>query len=171
MPPAAAGGTEQGEFAGRNRARVIIRSVMQPKYDEMPEEYRQNAAKLAEFLEDREKYRAALKVMPPRPHAKLKAELPKFDRTIDKLETLLAKEYERIQAEKAKDAKITEQVDDLWEKSKHIYIIIKHETPHLLESFTKQVLGPMPDDMREEFLDGVAILETTKLDAILKGEV
>ena len=28
----------------------------------------------------------------------------------------------------------------------------------------------MPPDLREEFLDEVAILEATKLDAILKGE-
>ncbi len=28
----------------------------------------------------------------------------------------------------------------------------------------------MDEDLREEFLDAVAVLETTKLDAILKGE-
>ena len=40
----------------------------------------------------------------------------------------------------------------------------------LLESFSEQILDPMPKDMREEFLDAVAVLETKKLDAILKGE-
>ncbi|HLA95257.1 MAG TPA: hypothetical protein VK612_06015 [Pyrinomonadaceae bacterium] len=144
---------------------------MRHQDDEMPEEYQQNAATLAAFLEDRERFRAELKDMPPHLQAKLKAELPKFDRTIDELEALLAKEYERIQTAKAKDAQVTELVDDAWEKSKHIYITIKHQTPHLLDSFTKQVLDPMPEDMLEEFLDGVAILETTKLDTILKGEV
>ena len=40
----------------------------------------------------------------------------------------------------------------------------------LLESFSEQVLDTMPEDMREEFLDAVAVLKTTKLAAILKGE-
>ncbi len=137
----------------------------------MPEEYRRNAAKLAEFLEAREKYRATLKDLPPHLQDKIKAELPKFDQTIDELETLLAAEYERIQAERAMDAEISKSIAKGWEASKQIYIIIKHTKPHLLESFTKQVLDPMIDEDREEFLDGVAILETTKLDAILKGEV
>ena len=99
-----------------------------------------------------------------------KGQLRKFDEVIDGLEKLLAGEYERHQSEKAKEAEITESVDKGWEASKRIYILIKHQTPHLLESFTKRVLDPMPDDQREEFLDAVAVLETTNLDAILKGE-
>jgi hypothetical protein len=144
---------------------------MRHKEEEMPEEYQRNAAKLAEFLEDREKYRATLKDLPPDLQAKMRVELSKFDKGIDDIEALLASEYERIQAEKTKDAEITELIDDGWEKSKHIYITLKHTMPHMLESFTKQVLDPMIDEDREEFLDGVAILETTKLDAILKGEI
>lgn len=144
---------------------------MRHQDDEMPEEYKQNAAKLTEFLEAREKYRATLKDLPPHLQARIKTELPKFDQTIDELETLLATEYERIQTAKAKDAEITEHIEHAWKKSKHIYIIIKHTTPHLLEKFTKQILDPMLDEDREEFLDGAAILEATKLDAILKGEI
>lgn len=45
--------------------------------------------------------------MPPHQQAKMNAELlPKFDRMIDELETLLAAEYERIQAAKAKGRKV-----------------------------------------------------------------
>jgi hypothetical protein len=138
--------------------------------DAMPEEYLRNAAKLAEFLEDREALQATFKYQTPNVQAKMRPQLAKFDQMIDELETMLATEYERIQAEKAKDARLTELADDAWEKSKHIYIMIKHQQPHLLDSFTERVIDPMIDEDREEFLDAVAILETTKLNAILKGE-
>lgn len=144
---------------------------------EMPEEYKQNLAKLAEFLEAREGYRKQIKdaelrgvQVPPGAKAEVDAHLSHFDQIIDDLEKLLAEEYERHQPEKAKEAQITEKVAQGWVATQHIYLIIKHQNPHLLESFTKQVVDTMDDDMREEFLDAVAILESTKLDTILKGE-
>ena len=43
--------------------------------------------------------------------------------------------------------------------------------PHLLESFSEACLGPFLPEEREQFLDDVAILEATQLDAILTGKV
>jgi hypothetical protein len=56
------------------------------------------------------------------------------------------------------------------ESVKRLYIITKHQVPHLLDSFTEAALGPLTPEMREQFLADVAVLESTKLDAILKGE-
>lgn len=141
------------------------------------EEYEQNLAKLTECLEAREQYRADIKaaklrgmVVPPHLEAEVNETLKKFDEAIDKIEGMLGEEYERILADRAEEAEITELAADAWEMTKHTYIIIKHTTPHLLDSFTKQVIDPMDDEDREDFLDGVAILEATKLAAILKGE-
>ena len=143
---------------------------MAQKEYEVPDEYKRNLAQLAEFLEDRERFVKSMADVPAHLMDDAKAQLRKFDDGIEGLEKLLAEEYERHQAEQANEAEITESVDKGWEASKRIYIMIKHQTPHLLESFTKQVLDPMDEDLREEFLDAVAVLETTKLDAILKGE-
>ncbi len=143
---------------------------MAQKEYEMPDEYKKNLAHLAQFLEDKERFAKGMANVPAHLMDDAKAQLGKFDDGIEGLEKLLAEEYERHQAEQANEAEITESVDKGWEASKRIYIMIKHQTPHLLESFTKQVLDPMDEDLREEFLDAVAVLETTKLDAILKGE-
>ena len=50
-----------------------------------------------------------------------------------------------------------------------IYIAIKHRKPEKLEEFTKS-LEPFTPEEREEFFDGIAILEATELDKILNGE-
>ncbi len=149
---------------------------MAQKEFEMPEEYKTNLAHLTEFIEAREGYREQIRdalVKGVRVSAADKAmvdeKLREFDRIIDSLEKDLAEEYERYQAEQAKEAEFSEKIDQANETMKHLYIIVKHQTPHLLESFA-QCLDPLTPEMREEFFDEVAILEATKLDAILKGE-
>ena len=144
---------------------------------EMPEEYKKNLAHLNEFLEAREGYRAQIKDglaggvrVSPGDKAIVDEKLREFDRVIDGLEKGLAEEYDRYQAEKAKEAEISESITQMTEATKRLYIIIKHQKPHLLEGFTEAALGPLTPEMRQEFLDEVAILESTKLDAILKGE-
>src|SRR5688572_9753877 len=143
---------------------------MAKKEYEMPDEYKQQLAKLAEFLEDRERFTKAMPDVPANMLDEFKRQLRKMDDVIEDLEKMLAEEYERHQAKMAKEAELTKMADDAWQSSIRIYIMTKHQLPHLLESFTERVLGPMPEGMREEFLDEVAVLETTKLDAILKGE-
>ena len=150
---------------------------MAQKEFEMPEEYKLNLAALNECLEAREDFRAQIKAAeargtqgPPEMKVILEKTFREFDQKIEQMEMLLAEEYERYQAEQAKEAKISEKAKDMMETMKELFVVMKHKQPELVESFTKDVIAPMPDDLREEFLDGVAILESTKLDAILKGE-
>ena len=149
---------------------------MKQKEYEMPEEYKRNLAHLTDFLEAREGYREQIREasargvrVSPADKAMVDEKLREFDQIIDNLEKGLAKEYERYQAEQAHNAEIADIMDKSWEAQKRIYIIIKHQKPHLLESFT-ETLEPLTDEDREQFFDGVAILEATKLDAILKGK-
>ena len=149
---------------------------MEQKEYEMPEEYKKNLAHLTDFLEAREGYRAQIREGLARgvrvsaaDKSMVDEKLREFDSVIDGLEKLLAEEYERYQTEKAKEAEISEKIAQSRELQRHLYIIIKHQKPHLLESFT-QCLDPLTPEEREEFFDEVAILESTKLDAILKGE-
>lgn len=95
--------------------------------------------------------------------------LREFDKTIDGLETSLAKEYDRYQAEMAKEEKISKQLAEAREITKRIYITIKHQKPELLETFI-ECLDPLTPEDREQFFDEVAILESTNLQAILNGE-
>lgn len=150
-------------------------SKPQPEY-EMPDDYKKNLAILTEFLEAREGYRQMIKDglangvrISPSDKAMVDEKLSEFDRIIDGLEQQLANEYERYQAEMANEAKISESLDRSWEATKKLYIIIKHQKPHRLQSFT-ECLDPLSPEQREQFFDEVAILEATKLDAILKGE-
>lgn len=149
---------------------------MQKKEYEMPEEYQKSLAHLADFLEAREGYRKQISEAHARgvqvsaaDKALVDATLRDFDKTIDELESALAKEYDRYQAEMAKEEKISESVNRAWEATKRLYIIIKHQQPELLESFTKN-LDPLTPEDREQFFDEVAILESTNLQAILNGE-
>jgi glutamyl-tRNA reductase len=149
---------------------------MEKKEYEMPEEYKKNLAHLTEFLEAREEYRATIKAGLARgvkvsaaDKAMVDEKLREFDQIIDRLETSLAAEYDRYQAEQAREEEISEITAQGMDAAKRLYIITKYQVPHLLDEFTK-CLDPLSPEQREEFLDEVAILEATKLDAILKGE-
>lgn len=142
----------------------------------MPEEYKKDLAHLADFLEAREGYRKQISKAHARgvqvsaaDKALVDATLRDFDKTIDELESALAKEYDRYQAEMAKEEKISESVNRAWDATKRLYIIIKHQNPDKLESFTK-CLDPLDDEEREKFFDEVAILESTNLQGILNGK-
>lgn len=142
----------------------------------MHDDYKRGLAHLAEFLEAREGYRKTIREAHARgvqvsaaDKALVDEKLREFDRVIDSLESSLAKEYDRYQAEMAKEEEITKQLAEAREITKRIYIIIKHQQPELLESFTKN-LDPLTPEDREQFFDEVAILESTNLQAILNGE-
>ncbi|MBK8304714.1 MAG: hypothetical protein IPK98_15440 [Chloracidobacterium sp.] len=151
---------------------------MERKEYEMPDEYKQNLAHSAEFIETREGYRKQIRDglaagvrVSAADKAMVDEKLREFDVLIDGLERDLAAEYERYQAEMAKEAELAEGIAKAMVLAKHIYIIIKHQKPTRFESFTEAAFGPLLPEEREEFLDDVAILETTQLDAILNGEV
>jgi len=137
---------------------------------EMPEDYKERLAQLTEMLEAREELVKHAGEVPADERAHYNSQLRKLDKTIDEMETMLAKERDRIELVRAKEADLSAKIAVAWDLQKQIYIHIKYELPDQLADFTEKVLGPLPDDVREEFLDDVAILEATKLDAILKGE-
>lgn len=137
---------------------------------EMPEEYKYQLAKLTEFYADRERFAKELPNVEPRMVGEFKRQLSELDGVIESLEKTLAEQYERHQSEMAKEALIEENVNEGWEAVKRFYITIKHQTPHLLESFTAECLDPLTPEEREQFLDDIAILETNNLAAILNGK-
>ena len=167
------------QILGDNRAASTAAfRYMKLTNDDLSEEYKRGLEHLAVFLADREEWRSIIKAsqlrghkVDPKDHAEVLSKLAEFDQMIDDLEAFLAKEYERIHAEKVKEAEVTKLVGEATVLSQHLYLIIKHQIPHLLESFAEACLGPLDDDQREKFLDEVAILEATQLNAILTGKV
>jgi len=164
------------ELIDNNQRDIRRTRIMSRQEFEMPEEYKKNLAHLTDFLETREGYRAEIKAalargvkVSPGDQAMVDEKLREFDRIIDGLEKSLAEEYERYQTEKAKEAAISENIAEGMDAMKRLYIMMKHGKPDLLEEFTK-CLDPLTPEDREQFFDEVAILESTKLDAILKGE-
>ena len=149
---------------------------MEQKEYEMPEEYKKNLEHLSDFIEAREGYRKQIRDASARgvrvsaaDKAMVDEKLLEMDKIIDGLEQKLAEDYERYQTEKTKEAEISDKIREGWEASKRLYIMTKHQMPHLLESFT-ECLDPLSPEQREKFFDEVAILEATKLKEILNGE-
>ena len=149
---------------------------MANKEYEMPAEYKQNLAHLADFIDARDQFKQQIRdglARGVRVSAADKAlvdeKMLDMEKVIDNLERMLAEEYDRYQAEQAREADISTKLDEGNELAKQLYIIIKHTQPHLLESFTK-TLDPLLPEEREQFFDEVAILEATKLKEILNGE-
>lgn len=138
--------------------------------EELPADYKFNANKLAEFIEARDNFLNQYEHLPTDAQQKFRVELAKLNKIIDDLEAALAKDYEKIKAERERQAKITSYLDKGNKMAQHLYIIIKHQQPHLLESFEEAALRPLLEEERQEFLDEVAILEATQLEAVLTGK-
>ncbi|MEQ1646619.1 MAG: hypothetical protein ABL959_24405, partial [Pyrinomonadaceae bacterium] len=130
---------------------------MQNKEYEMPDEYKQRLEHLAGFLDARERHRELIREGVARgvrvsaaDKALMDEKLREFDVLIDSLEKALAAEYDGYQAEKASEAEISAKIAKADDATKRLYIIIKHQSPHLLESFT-ECLDPLTPDEREQF--------------------
>ncbi len=135
---------------------------------EMSVEYCKNLVALPEFIEAREVYRKELKLLPPWIDGhKVRTALAELDKKIDLIEKSLAAEYETVQAEKLFEAKLSKAIADGWQLSKELYLIVKSQTPHLLDDFTEKCLSGLTPELLKEFFDDAATLEATKSVKIL----
>jgi hypothetical protein len=137
---------------------------------EMPEEYRQNLLKLTGMIEDRDRYAREIPHLPPEKRAEAKPALANLTAAIDRTEQMLADEYEQFQAERRREDAIDEAIAAGMEATEKLYIIVKHQTPHLFDEFHKIVVQDMTPEEEQEFYDKIAVLEATMLDDILSGK-
>lgn len=70
-----------------------------------------------------------------------------------------------------KDEEMRRLLDDIQRRSEILYIIIKHQTPHLFEEFHKIQTDTRTPEELEEFYARIAHLEATQLEDILAGKV
>ena len=139
---------------------------MNEKEYPMPDDYKEKSAQLLEFIETRDRVLAAYKDMTPEQRRAVQEPLKTLNESIESLEKYLAETYEAYQKERRIEKEKEKAIDRGMRAAQVIYITIKHRQPEKLEEFTK-VLEPLSPEEREEFFDGVAILEATELDEIL----
>jgi len=78
---------------------------------------------------------------------------------------------ERYEDEQSRqDEEMSKILDRMAETSKRLYIIIKHQTPHLFDEFHRAATLDMSPEESEEFQNKIAQLEATQLDEILGNE-
>lgn len=156
-----------------NRVKNIFPQMPQmPKIKEyeMPDEYKQNLLKLTEMIEARDAYAREMPNVPPEKRAEAASALADFTDAINKTEQLLADEYEQFQSEKRRQDGIDDAIARGMEATEKLFIIIKHQKPHLFEEFKKIVIQDMTFEEEQEFYDRIAVLEATKLKDILTGK-
>lgn len=142
---------------------------MSEKEYPVDEDYNKYAERLLDFIDTRDRVLAAMKDMTPAQRREVKVPLKVLNESIEELETHLAEQYEVHQKERRVEDEQTRLIDKGFRTAQELYIVIKHCKPEKLEEFTK-CLDPLSFEDREEFFDGVAILEATKLDEILTGK-
>jgi hypothetical protein len=65
---------------------------------------------------------------------------------------------------------VSAMLDKGMEATEKLFIIIKHQMPHLFKEFEKTVVRDFTDEEKQEFYDKIAHLEATQLDEILGGK-
>jgi hypothetical protein len=135
---------------------------------EMPPNYHEKLAKLLKMIETQQFYKNEIKALQPWANVevmrKLKANL---DQSIEQFETALASEYKAYQKLKTNEADLEEASKQLIEKSKMLYVYVKHCLPDKLDEFRKSALVGLTPQEIEKFYEDVATLEATKLDEII----
>lgn len=139
---------------------------MSEKEYPMDDEYKKYTEHLLHFIETRERVLAAMKDMTPEQRREAQEPLKVLNESIEKLEEALSKYDEAHRKERAAEEKINEKGDDLWRRMLVMYVFVKKRMPEKLDEFTKN-LDNLTPEVREEFLDQAAIMETYDLDELL----
>jgi len=139
---------------------------MSEKEYPMPDDYNEYVARLLDFIEMRDEVLVTMKDMTPEERREVQEPLKVLNDNIEGLERDLAGRYEAYQKERRIEEEQTRIINTGLRKLQELYILIKHHKPEELKEFTK-TLEPFSPEEREEFFDGVAILETRNLDDVL----
>jgi hypothetical protein len=123
-------------------------------------------------MKDRLKKKLKAKKMRHQAIPHLSKNLPEqYKKHLDALTMLTNKiEPELKDGQSGKDKKISGILDKGMESVEKLYIIMKHQMPHLFDEFKKTVLEGFTPEEVQEFQDRIEHLEATQLDEILAGK-
>lgn len=141
------------------------------------EEYLQFKAELEHWIEFRNRLAKKIKYLSPTKQRIKRLQLIDFDNKIAQAKKGLRKFYEscqQVEKEEEKEtlrSKLIDRALNIAERAgEKLYIIIKHQKPHLFEEFHKISTQDMTPEELQEFNERIAHLEATKLDDILEGK-
>lgn len=141
------------------------------------EEYLQIKAELEKWVEWRNQMAKKMKYLSPTSQKIKRLQLVQFDNLIAQAKQKLKLFYEACQNKERADEKVelhdkkmNQHFDELDKYSNRLYIIIKHEKPHLFEEFHRISTQGMTAEELQEFYKHIAYLEETQLDEILTGK-
>lgn len=157
-----------------NKGHTFVLPTSKPKpakkVYEMPPEYQANLQKLAERIELRDLFVKDLAMMLPHERREAQQKLFKFNEAIEKLEQVLANEYDEYQEEQF-DIDVSALTNLEEGMSEEHFIRVKHLQPELFDEFERRVTEGMTDAERRVQYAIIARREAEELDAILSGEL
>ena len=143
---------------------------MKRKEFPMPDKYNEQAAKLLELLEIRDKINKELEFMTPERRRQVVKDSAEIDKKIQDFETLISVHYEVHQLQCLVETEMAKIDARQFVRIQKMYIYLKHRaTQEKLDEFI-EIINILPPDERENFYDQAAILEATELDEILDGK-
>lgn len=141
------------------------------------EEYFQFKAEIEGWIEWRNRLAKKIKYLSPTKQRIKRLQLIDFDNKIAKAKKALIAFYkagqqvERIEEKQILRSKLIDRALDIAERaSEKLYVIIKHQKPHLFEEFHKIATQDLTPEELREFNERIKHLEATKLDDILEGK-
>jgi hypothetical protein len=140
---------------------------MADKIYEMDDSYKQAVADLLEFIELRHSVAETVKFAPPDKIREVQEILATMDKKIEEGEAALAKEYDSYQTYQKALEDEAEMMDVIMDKMQKYYVLVKHRMPEKLDEWTNDILKGWTPDEIQNFYDGAAIIEATRLDEVL----
>lgn len=140
---------------------------MKRKEFPMSDKYNEQAARLLELLELRDKINKQLEFMTPEQRRQTVKDSAELDKKIDDFETLLSVHYEIYQLQRFLETEMEKIDARQFVRIQKYYIYLKHHAPQeKLDEFI-EIINILPPDERENFYDQAVILEANELDEIL----
>jgi nitrate reductase beta subunit len=135
---------------------------------EMPQDYQDSLNVVLDLIEERDAFKKQIPVLPPWVNVEeARSKLAELDDVIEKAENALAAEYNAYQAHKKAEAELNKVNKEALLRMQMMYIYFKYRIPDKLEDVKAAALNGFTDEEIQEFYDGVAILEATKLEEII----
>lgn len=138
---------------------------------ELSDDYQNGMEILLKFIEHRDFLLKQLPNFSFEDIPQARSALKDLTKKIDKLEVLLAKEYEEMVKDQRRDQEVYEATWPQNQISQEHFIMVKHLKPHIFEEFKKWVFNYMTDEEIKEELEIIKQREKTELAAILAADI
>lgn len=138
---------------------------------ELSDDYQSGMETLLKFIEHRDFLLKELPNFSFEDIAGARRALNDLTKKVERLETLLGKEYEEIVKDQRREQEVYEATRLQNQISREHFIMVKHLKPHIFEEFKKWVFNYMTDEEIKEELEIIKRREKKELAAILAADI